>query len=208
IDLDPENVTAHHLYAYSLVLQTRYDEALDEIKIALTLDPFNLITNRTLGDFYFHMREYNKAEEQLLKTLEMDSAFNFTHAYLGLVYLMKSQCEDALDEIQKESVFGQGTGDIALAWKGYAHAYCGNKEEALIILNNLIESSKNRYIPPSFFTWILFAQGENEQGFMWLEKAFNERDPYLTEIKSSHFYDGIRSDPRYTDLLQRMNLDQ
>jgi len=101
ISLDPTNITAHHLYAYFLVLLARYEEALTEINKALDLDPLNLITNRTLGDFYYHRREYDKAEKQLIQTLEMDSIFNFTHAYLGLVYLQKSLCEEALEELQK-----------------------------------------------------------------------------------------------------------
>jgi len=208
IALDPDNITAHHLYAYFLVLQLRYDEALDEIDRALSLDPLNLITNRTLGDFYYHRREYDKAEEQLIKTLEMDSTFNYTHAYLGLVYLQKSLCEKALDELQKEISLAHGTNDIALTWKGYAYIICGNKEEGYAILNKLEELAEERCIPPSYFSWLYFALGENEYGFEWLEKAYEVRDPWLTDLKSNHFYDKIRSEARYNELLTRMNLSK
>lgn len=208
IALDPGNVTAHHLYAYFLVTQVRYDEAFKEIEKALSLDPLNLITNRTLGDFYYHRREYDKAERQLNKTLEMNTAFNFTHAYLGLVYLQKSLCEKALTELQNEIELKQGTADIALAWKGYAYAICGNKEEGYKILDTLQSRAKIRHIPPSYFTWIYFAMEEWENGFQWLEKAYEVRDPWLTEIKNNHFYDDIRSDPRYVELLKKMKLDE
>lgn len=207
IALDPDYITAHHLYAYFLVLQARYDEALKEINKALSLDPLNLIINRTLGDFYYHMREYNKAEQQLKKTLEMNSAFNLTHAYLGLVYLQQSLCEEALEELQEEINLDHGPNDI-LAWQGYVYGVCGYKDEGYQILNDLLESSENKYIPPSYFTWIYFALGEYEQGFEWLDKAYNERDPWLTEIKISHFYDGIRSEPRYIELLEKMKLNK
>ena len=207
IALDPDYITAHHLYAYFLVLQARFDEALKEINKALSLDPFNLIINRTLGDFYYHMREYNKAEQQLKKTLEMNSAFNLTHAYLGLVYLQQSLCKKALEELQEEINLDHGPNDI-LAWQGYVYSVCGYKDEGYQILNDLLESSENRYIPPSYFTWIYFALGEYEQGFEWLNKAYIERDPWLTEIKISHFYDGIRSEPRYIELLEKMKLNK
>lgn len=207
IELEPENVTAHHLFAYYLALQTRYEEAFKEINRALSLDPLNLITNRTLGDFYYHMRDYDRAEAQLIRTLEMDRAFTFTHAYLGLVYLQKGMCDRALEELQNEIEFAVGTEDLALAWMGYAYGLCGDWQKGMEVLDTLMERSRSRYIPPSYFTWTCFALGEHEKGWEWLNEAFKERDPWLTEIKHNHFYDGIRTDPRYTDLLNRMDLE-
>ncbi len=207
ISLDPNNITAHHLFAYFLVVLARYDEALEEINKALSLDPLNMITNRTLGDFYYHRREYDKAEEQLIKTLEMDSSFNYTHAYLGLVYLQKSLCEKALKELEKEAHLGTGTNDIALAWSGYAHAICGNRKEGYEVVNKLIELNRNKHIPPSYFAWLYFALQDYESGFEYLGKAYEVKDPWLTEIKNNHFYDKVRSDPRFIDLLKKMNLD-
>jgi len=206
IALNPENITAHHLYAYFLVLLTRYDEAMVEIQKALKLDPLNLITNRTLGDFYYHMRQYDKAEEQLIRTLEMDSTFTFTHAYLGLVYLQKSLCQKALDEMQKEIDLDLGNDFMITAWKGYVYGICGYKNEGSDILNNLLERSENEYIPPTAISWIYFALGESDIGFDWLYKAYNERDHWITEIKSNHFFAGIHQDPRYKELLERMKL--
>jgi TolB-like protein/Tfp pilus assembly protein PilF len=206
ISLDPANITAHHLYAYFLVLLARYEEALTEINKALDLDPLNLITNRTLGDFYYHRREYDKAKKQLIQTLEMDSRFNFTHAYLGLVYLQQSLCEKALNELQKEIDLGQGTGDVALAWKAYTYGKCGNKKMGIRILDTLHALAMERHIPPSYFSWIYFALDDHEKGFEWMEMAYNERDPWLTEIRNNHFYDGVRTDPRYQEILEKMQL--
>ena len=85
------------------------------------------------------MRDYDKAEDQLIKTLEMDSTFNFAHAYLGMVYLQKSMCEKAYIELQNEIDYGKGTEDVALAWKGYAYGTCGNNKLGYEILNILLE---------------------------------------------------------------------
>ncbi len=207
IALDPDNISAHHLYAYFLVLLTRYDEAMAEIQKAHKLDPLNLITNRTLGDFYYHMKQYDKAEEQLIRTLEMDSTFTFTHAYLGLVYLQKTSCQKALDEIQKEINLDLGNDIMLSAWKGYVCGVCGYKEEGFKILNDLLERSENEYIPPTSLAWIYLALGESEKGLDWLYKAYDERDPWLTEIKSNHFFASIHQDPRYIVLLRKMKLN-
>lgn len=207
IELEPENITAHHLYAYFLLLETRYDEAMREIRTALSLDPNNLITNRTLGDFYYNMGEYDEAEKQLNKTLAMDSAFNYAHAYLGLTYLQKSMCNKGLEELQKELDYGHGTTDVALAWKGYACGICGDVKQGREILELFLNRSESEYIPPSFLTWICFALGEDELGFEWLEKASSDRDPWLVEANISHFYDGIRTDRRFKDLLKRMGIN-
>ena len=102
------------------------------------------------GDFYYHVRDYDSAEVQLLHTLEMNSTFTFTHAYLGLVYLQKGMCEKALKELQNEIGFAIGTEDIALAWKGYAYGICGLRQKGYEVLNQLIECSQTRHIPPTY----------------------------------------------------------
>jgi TolB-like protein/Tfp pilus assembly protein PilF len=204
ISLDPNNVTAHHLYAYYLIIQTRFEEALQEIQKALSLDPLNLITNRTLGDFYYHMRDYENAEAKLLHTLEMNPGFTFTHAYLGLVYLQKGNCERALIELQNEIKLAIGTEDLALAWMGYAYGVCGNRQKGLEIINELLERSRTRHLPPTYFTWIYFALEDYDKGYMWLDRALSEQDHWLTEIRNSHFYDNIRTDKRYNEILESM----
>lgn len=204
ISLDPNNVTAHHLYAYYLIIQTRYEEALQEIQKALSLDPLNLIINRTLGDFYYHMRDYENAEAQLLRTLEMNPTFTFTHAYLGLVYLQKGNCDSAIIELQNEIRYALGTEDLAMAWMGYAYGVCGNRQKGLEIIGELIERSLTRHLPPSYFSWIYFALEEYDKGYMWLDKALDEQDPWLAEIRNSHFYDRIRTDKRYNEIIDSM----
>jgi TolB-like protein/Tfp pilus assembly protein PilF len=207
ISLDPHNVTAHHLYGYYLILQTRYEEAMREVKKALALDPLNLIINRTLGDFYYHKRDYDSAEVQLIRTLEMNSGFTFTHAYLGLVYLQKGMCDEALHELQNEIDFAIGTGDLALAWMGYAYGICGDRQKGYEVIDELLERSRTRHLPPSYFAWIYFALGENDKGFEWLDVALQEQDHWLTDIRNNHFFDGIRTDKRYKDILERMGFE-
>jgi serine/threonine protein kinase len=98
IELNPNYITAHHLFAYFLVTLGRYQEALVEIQTALSLDPLNLIAIRTVGDIYYHSRQYEKAILYFLKTIEMDSTFNYAHLYLGSTYRELGRYQGALEE--------------------------------------------------------------------------------------------------------------
>jgi hypothetical protein len=79
----------------------------------------------------------------------------------------------------------------------------GKKEEALLVLDELIKKSKSYHR----IALINFALGENNQGFKWLEKAYEERDVGLVSLKAEPMYDSVRSDPRFKALLKKMNLE-
>jgi tetratricopeptide (TPR) repeat protein len=96
IALKPGYATAHHFYSVHLLTLQRWDEALREAWQALELDPLSLIINSNLGWNYYLARDYERAREQFLKTLEMDSTFFPTHLYLGWVYERQGLFEEAI----------------------------------------------------------------------------------------------------------------
>jgi predicted nucleic acid-binding protein len=85
----------------------------------------------------------------------------------------------------------------------------GKREEARKMLNNIIEYSKESYVSPVFIAEVFAALGEKEQVFIWLEKAFRERNPDLISyLKTHHGFDPVRSDPRFTDLLRKIGFEK
>src|SRR5207245_11493239 len=92
------------------------------------------------------------------------------------------------------------------AFLGYVYSVMGKREEAQKILNDLKEVAKQRYVSPHSFALIYIGLGDKDQGFAYLEKAFEERPDSLNFIKVSPQFDSLRSDPRFTDLLRRMKL--
>jgi len=205
IALKPDDVTAHHLYAYFLVIMNRYEEAFSEIRKALAVDPLNMITNRTLGDFYYHSGQYYRAIESLKKTIEMDPAFSYAHSYLGLAYLQKSMYPEAIGEIQKDLELQRALRPLFLAYMGVAQFKAGSAEKGIDILNSLLAQSQKEYVPPYFFSYLYFAMGDKDRGFSYLNKAYQERDGWLPLLTFDHFFDAVRSDPRFEDILRRMN---
>ena len=74
------------------------------------------------------------------------------------------------------------------------------------MLDQLKERSKGSYVSPYFIALVYAALGEKDHAFEWLEKAYNEHQPYLTLIKVEPVFDSLRSDPRFADLLSRIGL--
>jgi serine/threonine protein kinase/Tfp pilus assembly protein PilF len=204
IELDPNYATAHHWYGYDLMCVERYDEAIDEIKRAYELDPLSLVINRNLGQVLYRAGRYDEALEALNKTLEMDPTFSATHLYLGSVYLQKSRYEDALAEFQKEKEYSKGWGTRAEAWIGVAYMKLGQREKTQEILDELIKRSKQTYVRPTSIAMLYFILGEDDQGFQWLEKAYEEYDSFLRLIRTDLIFDRVRSDPRFREILRKM----
>jgi serine/threonine protein kinase/Tfp pilus assembly protein PilF len=198
IELNPGYSIAHHWYSNLLLYTGRFEEAFEEIKRALALDPLSLIINRDLGELFYYSRQYDKAIEQYRKTLEIDPNFIYVHLDLGLAYLQKSMYEEALKEIQREN---------SDAWLGIAYALIGNRVLAQQLLENLERRLKFEYISPYVLAILSFILEDNERGFKWLEKAYQERNAWLKYLKIEPLFDIIRNDPRFKTFLKKTGLD-
>jgi Tfp pilus assembly protein PilF len=207
IELDPNYATAHHWYGYDLMSRGRFDEAIEKIRRAHELDPLSLVINRNLGQVLYRARRYDEATEALQKTLEMDPNFSFVHFYLGSIYLRNSRYEEALAEFQKEKEIAKGWRIRVEAWIGVAYLKMGQREKAVEVLDGLLEKSKQEYVPQTPVAILYFALGEDDKGFEWLEKAYEEYDSRLRMLKTDPIFDRVRTDPRYIALVKKTGLE-
>jgi eukaryotic-like serine/threonine-protein kinase len=206
IGLNPAYATAHQWYGQTLTHTRQLEEAITEYKRALELEPLSLVINRELGRAFYLARQYDQAIEQLRKTLEMDPNFTWTHVYLGLAYLPKSIYKEGIAEIEKELVVSHGN-PYALSGLGYAYAVAGRRAEAQKVLDQLNGMAKQKYVPAKFRAIIYVGLGEKAKAFEWLEKAYEDRSLEIGwGFNVDPVYDPLRSDPRFADLLRRMNL--
>jgi serine/threonine protein kinase/Tfp pilus assembly protein PilF len=198
ITLNPNYATAHQWYAEHLIKMLRFEEALTEFDRALEIDPLSLIINSVRGWPFAFTGEYDKAIEQYKKTLEMDPDFRPAREYLADAYRLKGMYEEAL----KGYELLNNSKEIAVTYAKFSKT-----KEARQLLNELIEQSKHTYISPFKLANICFELGDNDQGFAWLEKAYEERDYLISRIKILPKFDDLSSDPRMTSLLKKMGLD-
>ncbi|MEJ2647845.1 MAG: protein kinase, partial [Sedimentisphaerales bacterium] len=207
IELNPNYATAHHWYSVYLFASGRFEESLNRAKRAPELDPLSKMANINIGWSYFFMRRYDSAIEAFQKALLIEEGFWYAHWALSVAYFQKEMYEKSLIEIQKARDLFKGYQPRIESRIGMIYASMSKKEEAQKVLKDLIEFSKQKYVPPVFIAEIYFSMEKNDQGFEWLNKAFEVRDGELTWLRFNPIYDNIRSDPRYTALLRRMNLD-
>jgi tetratricopeptide (TPR) repeat protein len=155
-----------------------------------------------LGRAYRDGRHFDQAVEQCRKTLELEPNFAQAHWCLGLGYLGKQRYDEAIAEFQRAKELGQGP--LALWSIGYTYAITGRKPEAREILKEFGQLSRDGYVSPYFMAGIYAGLGEKDQAFEWLYKAYEEGE--WLSLKLDPFLDNLRSDPRFQELLRRLNL--
>jgi len=206
LELNPGDARAHHWYAGYLMYVGRFEEGIAEAKRARELDPLSLPINNALAGRLLVAGRVDEALEQLQKTLEMNAHFAPAHQTLGWVYLNKGKHEEAVREFQQALQLSGADDTYIMVDLGYAYAAVGNREEASRILAN-VKKQHERGLAPSGSIAILYgALGELNEAFVWLEKAYEDRDPELTYLKVGRRFEPLRHDPRFGKLLVRMGL--
>ncbi len=207
LELSPNYATGHHWYSDHLGVMGRHEEGIAESKRAQQLDPLSLIINTVVGLRFYQARRYDEAVEQLRKTLEIDPDFAVAHSLLGHTYEQKGQWETAIAEYRK-AIRASGGSSYAVPALGHAYAMAGKRDDALRILTDLNQLRKTAYVSPFAIAVIHIALGEKDQAFEWLERAYQEHAPGIVLLKVEPALDPLRSDPRFQDLLRRMNFPE
>jgi serine/threonine protein kinase/Tfp pilus assembly protein PilF len=207
IKLNPSYATAYHWYAHLLSRLERHEEAIANIKRAQELDPLSLVINSSLGDMLYNARQYDQALDAYQKVLEMNPDFWIGHTNIPKIYVIKGMYERAIAKIQEIKSLSGGWYPELETWTGIAYIRLGKRDKAQEVLNNLIERSKKAYVPSTNLAKLYFALGENDQGFKYLEKAYEERHRNMTFLRVNPAYDRVRPDPRFKAMLKKMNLE-
>ncbi|MFN0086636.1 MAG: tetratricopeptide repeat protein [Blastocatellia bacterium] len=204
IELNPNYPPARQWYAYHLAALGRFPEAMDEINRARELDPLSLIINTDAGHILYLSRRYDQAIDAYRRVLDMEPGFSTARLRLGEAYQQKGMVEEAIAEFQKALSLSKDP--TIEAWLGRAYAVSGKKDKARKILGVLKKIHKRD--PHWFFQIAIIYEGlgEKERAFEWLEKGSEPEAGYLTLLKVDPIVDGLRSDPRFGILLNRIGL--
>ena len=205
ITLNPGYVNAHNWYSFYLAALGRSGEALSEAKRALDLDPASPGMNQIMGIQLFYARRFDEAITQFRKALEMD--YHDAHLGLGNSYAAKGSYPKALIEFREFARLDHDS-PRSIAVLGYTYARLNQRSDVLRALRELSQMEKDRYVSPASFAIVYMGIGDRDRAFEWLEKAYDEHSFNLAFLKVSPFFDSLRSDPRFTDLLRRVGLSQ
>lgn len=205
IQLNPNYATARHWYADYFVAMGKFNEAIKEINTALDLDPNSLVINTEVGWIHQHSRKYDVALEQLQTVIKLEPDFINAHLAIGFTCALQDMMSEAIKSFRKAEELSDGY-PLSIASLGYALALSGQRNQALQLLSHLNDISQERYVPALYYALIYIGLGELDRTFEWIDKALEERAGYLVYFNVDPKVDGLRSDPRFEQLIKRIGL--
>ena len=205
IELNPMYPTAYQWYSHFLLITRRHDESLEQARIAAELDPLSLIISSNYGGFLGYAGRYEEGAEQLRKTLELNPSWALGHMWLGENYELGGLLSEAIPHYEKAVELDETP--YVLGSLGHAYAKSGRVDEALAVLERLDELSKSRYVAPLERAYVHAGLGDLDRSFEWLEKAYEERSSDLLLARVFPIGKDIEHDPRFSDLIRRIGLE-
>jgi len=204
--LNPNNSTAHLDYALWLMSHGGVYEALAWSHRARELDPLGK-TGDTIGWMLFQARRYDDSIRELRSFLAVYPNDAIAHLFLAFPMIANGQAEEAIPDLEKTATMMHRSPG-ALELLATAHARAGHRAEALRLLEELKQRRKTGYVQATSFINPNLGLGNYDEAFVWFERAYHEREGILQWLKVHPFFDPVRGDPRFADLLHRVGLDQ
>jgi tetratricopeptide (TPR) repeat protein len=194
-----------------LASRERFEQAMTECRRALRLDPLSLLVNFHVGWIYLLADRSDDALRQVQKLIEIEPKFFGGYHLMGAVYVTKGMYEEGLEALQKSLALGSI--QISLSDLGATYGLLGKKDEALGMLNELLEVRKQRYVSAFNIARVYSGLGEVDQTLEWLENAVEERNGGLVFLNAEMkvgtggvWGERVRTDPRLTNLVKRVGL--
>jgi serine/threonine protein kinase/Tfp pilus assembly protein PilF len=205
LELNPNYASAHQWYSIFLAQMGRPEEAETEARRATELNPLSAVVSMNEAQILYMSRRYAEARQAVLKTIELAPDFYGGRYYLGLIDFQTGKPEEGIAELKKAAELSVDN-DLVEAMLGYGYGRWGKNEEARRALEDLQSKSKKRHISPELLAYIYVGMGKKDAGIQELEKAYRERDGSVAAIGIDPAFDPLRADPRFRELLVRMNL--
>ena len=208
IRLNPQYTNTHHWYGFYFLFMKHYEKAIEQWNLVLEQDPLVPYYQAAAGLPYYYMHRYDEAIDQYQESLVLDPNFHAARYYLGWAYIGKKMYEEAIEEI-KEAIKLSGESSAYLGSLSYAYSLAGNRGEALKLLEQLKKIEKNRFVGSLGFIYANLGLGDRKKTIAYLQKSVESRDePSLPLLRNEVFFDDIRSDPRFKEIVLKMNFPE
>jgi serine/threonine protein kinase/Tfp pilus assembly protein PilF len=206
IELKPNYSTAHHWLGADLSNVKRFDDSLVELRRAEELDPLSPIIGTNLGDTLVFARRYDEAIAQYKRALIRNPNFPYAHLALGRAYGSKGMYPEAI--VEARTSIELNSGSAAKGLLGLWLARSGERDETVMLLGELKQESTRNYVQNFTFALIYIALGDKEEALNYLEKHMSSRAETASSYAVDPELDELRSEPRFKEMLKRMNLPE
>jgi serine/threonine-protein kinase len=202
--LNPNDARAEAGFALWLLCEGRTEEAVESIQRAQQLDP-SAVGGADVSWILFQTHHFNEALRQARSAMAVHPDDVNVLSGLGFVMIANNQPAEAIPVLERARILSKGSADsISVLIRAYAHA--GRRHEALQLLAELKARKSTGYVPAAAFVNAYLGLDDNEEAFHWLEEAYKEQSNILQFLKTHPYFDPIRNDPRFADLVRRVGL--
>ena len=211
IELNPNSALAHDRYAKCLNTRLRFKESMAEAQRAQELDPLSPEIVSEPGSVLLLARRYDESIAQFQKALDLNPNLPVVRALLAWAYAMKAMYPQALteyDKIPDQDKAVAAENQLVAGGLGWVYAVSGRRADALKIAKEFRDLSSHAYVDFYFVAGIYAGLADKDEAFRLLEKGYEEHSASMPYLTVDAFWYGMRSDPRYADLLRRMGLPQ
>jgi len=211
IELNPNSALSHDRYAECLITRARFDESIAEGERAQELDPLSPLGLGALGYVYLATRRYDQSIAQYEKALDLDQNAAWIRAELAWAYAAKRMYPQALaeyDKITEQDKTVTAGNQLVASGLGWVYAASGKRRDALRIAKEFGDLSSHAYVDFYQVAAIYAGLADKDEAFRLLEKGYEEHSASMPYLAVDPWWYGMRSDPRYADLLRRVGLPQ
>ena len=197
--LEPGSASLLRFRSFLAHSRGRLNEAIAFHEQALAIDPLLASSHSYLAFLLYCAGDYDKAQASARRALELNPQKTYDHFTLGEILVAQGRAQQALVELQKEPApFWRLTGE-ALAYRAL-----GRTQDADATQKKLINDHQ-KYMAYQIAE-IYADRGDADRAFQWLNRAYEQRDAGMRNLKIDPLLQRIRNDPRYTELLKKMSL--
>jgi TolB-like protein/Flp pilus assembly protein TadD len=203
LQLNPNYVHAYRSYAALLAALGRFAESTAQIACAHELDPLSLVVNMEMAWNLFMARDYEHAIEQAVSVTHFEPEFPSAQYILGLACEQQGRFEEARAALERSLAGSQGHAS-GLAGLGHLYGVTGRNEEAIRMLVRIGELASRGYVAPFWFAILYAGLGDRNNACRYLEQSYAQDDVWLVWVNTDPRLDGLRTHPRFQQLLQRL----
>jgi TolB-like protein/Tfp pilus assembly protein PilF len=188
-----------------LLAQGKLREAIAALEDALETDPLSVFVRAWYGCMLWLDRQYDRAIEQGRLMIETEPAHYLGYWQIGLYFRDRGAFEESIAALQR-SVQLSGGSLLVAGWLGLSLGQAGRDNEAREMLDHLrAASDRGAYVPPTSFAWTHLGLGQIDEAFVWMGRAAEACDHMIMPLRHYPFLDGLRTDPRYLEILGKLN---
>jgi len=210
IEINPLSADGHQQYGLLLCSRGHLEQAVEEADLAIKIEPHSLLVNYHVGWIYWFAGRFDAALEIVWQMIRIEPNFYGSYAQRGTIFLVMEKYEEAVEECLK--AIKLNFDQLVLGILGYACGMAGQRDEALNILNQLLDARNYHSANEINIARTYAGLGEYDRAFEWLEKAYQKRNGNLvylksqTEVGAGIWGKRMRTDPRFPELLRRIGI--